>query len=330
MTFSVRVTNTSNVDVSITNVVDDKFGDLDDSGGNGCVDVPVNLGPGQSVSCQFTAPITGQAGYEHVNTVCADAIDHVGNPLKDCDDARVTITPRLIDLVIVKEATSPTKLNGTVSYSLTVTNNGPDTATNVVVADPAPAGIQYVSATPSQGTCSVSAALVTCQLGTLSVGQTVTIAIKGKATAVGTHVNTATVTGDGGRETNPADNTDSAQTVVPAPLVPPVKPKGPSKPPKAERCISLVVTPKMIKADGKKDRVVATVRSTSGPMKGVKVIIRGKGIRKSGVTSGKGVAVIVVNPTTPGVITIVAVDKGDRCGARRVGAVGVFIPPLTG
>ena len=29
-----------------TNVVDDKFGDLDDSGGNGCFDVPINLAPG--------------------------------------------------------------------------------------------------------------------------------------------------------------------------------------------------------------------------------------------------------------------------------------------
>ena len=46
--FSVRITNTSDVNVSITNVMDDKFGDLDDSGGNGCFDVPVNLAPGQS------------------------------------------------------------------------------------------------------------------------------------------------------------------------------------------------------------------------------------------------------------------------------------------
>ncbi len=58
----------------------------------------------------------------------------------------------MIDLVIVKDATSPTNLNGTVNYSLTVTNKGPDTATNVVMSDPAPAGVRYESATPSQGT----------------------------------------------------------------------------------------------------------------------------------------------------------------------------------
>jgi len=62
----------------------------------------------------------------------------------------------LIDLVIVKDATSPTPLNGIVHYTLTVTNKGPDTATNVQLADPAPAGITYLTANPSQGSCSVT------------------------------------------------------------------------------------------------------------------------------------------------------------------------------
>jgi uncharacterized repeat protein (TIGR01451 family) len=329
VTYSVRVTNTSNVDITVTNVVDDKFGDLDDSGGNGCFDVPINLGPGEFSTCQFTRQITGTGGTEHVNVVCADGVDEFGHVLRDCDDARVTITPRLIDLVIVKEASSPTPLNGTVNYSLTVTNRGPDTATNVVVADPAPAGIQYLSATPTQGTCAVGPALVTCQLGTILAGQTVRIAITGKAVAVGTHVNTATVTGDGGRETNPADNVDSAQTVVPQPLTPPV---APTRPPSvgADVCLTLTVTPKLIRADGKKDRVVARVRAASRPMKGVKVVVRGKGVAKSGRTNGKGVAVIVVNPRSPGVITITTSSRRDSCGARRVGVVGVFLPPLTG
>jgi hypothetical protein len=149
----------------------------------------------------------------------------------------------------------------------------------------------------------------------------------GKAIAVGTHVNTATVTGDGGREANPGDNTDSAETVVPAPVTPPVKP---NKPKPVEKCTTLVVTPKMIKADGKRDRVVATVRSATKGMKGVKVVVRYGGASKSARTNAQGVAVIMVNPRKPGVITITAVDKGDPCGARRIGVVGVFLPPVTG
>ena len=72
VTFSVTITNTSvDVPVAIDNVVDDKFGDLDDSSGNGCFDVPVNLAPGQSVNCTFQRQITGPGGTSHVNTVTA-------------------------------------------------------------------------------------------------------------------------------------------------------------------------------------------------------------------------------------------------------------------
>ena len=328
VTFSVTITNTSvDVMVAIDNVVDDKFGDLDDSGGNGCFDVPVNLAPGQSVNCTFQRQITGPGGTSHVNTVTATGFDPAGNRLTASDDARVDITPRLIDLVIVKDASSPTPLNGIVNYSLRVTNRGPDTATNVQVADPAPVGITYLTANPSQGTCAVSPSLVTCSLGTIAPGQTVTIAITARATAVGQHTNTATVTGSGGRETNPADNVDSAVTVVPAPLRPPVvKPTPP-----AAVCLTLTVSPQMIKADGKPDRVSVRVTAGKKRMKGVKVVVQGAGVRKSATSNGKGVAVLRINPRKAGIITITAQEPNQKvCGLKRIGVVGVFLPPLTG
>ena len=328
VTFSVTITNTSaDVVVTIDNVVDDKFGDLDDSGGNGCFDVPINLVPGGKMNCTFTRQITGTGGTSHVNVVTATGTDASGNSLTASDDARVDITPRLIDLVIVKDASSPTPLNGTVDYSLTVTNKGPDTATNVQLADPAPAGITYLTANPSQGTCSLSPSLITCSLGSIAAGQTVTIAITGRATAVGTHTNTATVTGGGGRETNPADNVDSAVTVVPAPLRPPtVKPE-----PKPEVCLTLTVSPKMIKADGKPDKVTAKVTAGKKRVKGAKVSVTGGGVSKAARTNGKGVAVLRINPRKPGIITVTVVESNQKlCGPKRIGVVGVFLPPLTG
>ncbi|MBM2821797.1 MAG: hypothetical protein HW413_543 [Thermoleophilia bacterium] len=329
VTYSVSIRNTSaDVDVTITNVVDDKFGDLDDDGGNGCFDVPINMAPGEVTSCQFTKQITGVGGTSHVNVVTASGTDEAGNPVSDSDDAKVDITPRLIDLVIVKEASSPTPLNGIVNYSLTVTNKGPDTATNVQLADPAPAGITYLTANPSQGTCNTSPALITCSLGSIAAGQTVTIAITARATAVGSHTNTATVTGGGGRETNPADNVDSAVTVVPAPLKPPTV-----KPPvvETEVCLSLTVSPKMIKADGKPDKVTVKVTAGKKPVKGIKVVVSGAGVKKSAKTNGKGVAVLKINPRKPGLITVTVVETNQKlCGPKRIGVVGVFLPPLTG
>ncbi|HEU5264214.1 MAG TPA: hypothetical protein VFU34_06220, partial [Gaiellaceae bacterium] len=330
VTFSVTIKNTSVVNVAIQEVFDDKFGDLDDEGGNGCFDAPVNLMPLESVNCTFQREITGAGGTSHVNTVVASGRDQFGNSVVDSDDARVDITPRLIDLVIVKEASSPTPLNGIVNYSLTVTNRGPDTATDVQVADPAPVGITYLTATPSQGSCNLGPALVTCSLGTIAPGQTVTIAIRARATAVGSHTNTATVTGSGGRETDPGDNSDSAVTVVPAPPTP--KPPTPKpKPPVSEPCIALTVSPRMIKADGKPDRI--TVRVTAGKkrVKGVGVTIRGAGVDRASTSNENGLVVLRINPRKAGIVTIAARETNRKlCGPRRIGVVGVFLPPVTG
>jgi uncharacterized repeat protein (TIGR01451 family) len=333
VTFSVTITNVSpDVDATIDNVVDDRFGDLDDDGGgNGCFDVPVNLAPGEKVNCTFQRSITGPGGTVHVNTVRADGHDEFGNALTDSDNARVEITARLIDLVIVKEASSPTPLNGIVIYTLTVTNRGPDTATNVQVADPAPAGIVYGTASPSQGACNLTPQLITCSLGTIAPGQTVRIPISARATVVGTHMNTATVTGSGGRETNPADNVDSAVTVVPAPLQPPTA--KPNAKPRAlpDICLSLTVLPKLAKADGKADRMVVRVTAGKNRVKGVRVVVTGFGVRKTARTNGKGMAVLRVNPKKPGLITVTALETNRRvCGSKRIGVVGVFLPPLTG
>jgi hypothetical protein len=66
-------------------------------------------------------------------------------------------------------------------------------------------------------------------------------------------------------------------------------------------------------------------------MKGVKVVVSGAGIHRTARTNGRGVAVLRVNPKKPGLITITALETNQRvCGPKRIGVVGVFLPPLTG
>ncbi len=326
--YTVTIENTSTVDVTVNSVIDDRFGNLANvAGGNpaGCFAVPFVLAPGASSTCTFPKTLTGTAGTAHVNVVTVTGTDTSGNTLTDSDDARVDFTPRLIDLVIVKNATSPTPLNGTVRYTMTVTNKGPDTATNVQLVDPAPAGITYLTVNPGSPTCTLTPSLITCNLGTLEPNQSKTITVTARATLVGRHVNTATVTGEGGRETNPADNTDTAVTVVPKPpvLKPPVAPSV---------CLTLTVTPKMIKADGKPDTVKVKVTAGAKRVKGTAVRIKGPGIKKTKRSNAKGMVTMRVNPKRPGVLTITAVETKQQkvCGPKRIGAVGVFLPPLTG
>src|SRR5207248_1030814 len=65
--------------------------------------------------------------------------------------------PQVVDLAIVKTVDQPSVVKGSnVTYTLTVTNNGPVTDTAVQVADSLPFGVTYVSSSSSQGTCTGS------------------------------------------------------------------------------------------------------------------------------------------------------------------------------
>ncbi|MBK6405965.1 MAG: DUF11 domain-containing protein [Holophagales bacterium] len=98
------------------------------------------------------------------------------------------------DLQVTKTASAASIQPGDyVTFTITVTNNGPSTATGVTVTDPIPTSLTYVSATPSAGSCSYSAPTVTCSLGSLANGASATITLVATGTAVGLPVNVATV-----------------------------------------------------------------------------------------------------------------------------------------
>jgi uncharacterized repeat protein (TIGR01451 family) len=329
VTFTVTVKNTSAVDtVTITSLVDDMFGDLD---GKGTCDVPQTLAKnGGTYTCQFVGHVTGSGGGTHVNTVIASGHDDDENPVSDDDDATVKITSApppphqpLIDLAVTKNDTpDPATLNGQITYTMVVTNNGPDTATGVTAADPLPAGTSFVSVSTTQGTCANNAGLIQCSIGTLAKGASATITLVVTATQTGTITNTVTVVGKE-PESNTANNTATATTLVPAPLVPP-KPK--PKPPVV--CYTFTVSSKTLTV-GKKGTLVVTVRNRGKAVRGATVVVSGQGIKKTAKTGKDGKARITITPKKAGIITI-RVPQTIVCGARRVGVVGAFEPPVTG
>jgi uncharacterized repeat protein (TIGR01451 family) len=74
-----------------------------------------------------------------------DVTDNSGNDEDDHDTAKVTVAPT-VDLELTKTLDKSTARRGdTVKYTLTVTNKGPDNATNVKVADVLPSSLTYVS-----------------------------------------------------------------------------------------------------------------------------------------------------------------------------------------
>src|SRR5207237_364232 len=102
------------------------------------------------------------------------------------------------------------------TYGLVVHNAGPDTATGVSLSDPLPAGVTFVSAQASQGSCG-GTTTVTCDLGTLAAGAEATVALVVTPTGAGPLTNTATVTA-GRADPDSGNNQASALTTVnPAP-----------------------------------------------------------------------------------------------------------------
>ena len=71
-----------------------------------------------------------------------------------------------MDLVVAK-TTAGAVAGGEITWTVTVTNNGPSEASAVTLADPLPAGTTFVAATPAQGTCALDGTTVRCELGAL-------------------------------------------------------------------------------------------------------------------------------------------------------------------
>jgi uncharacterized repeat protein (TIGR01451 family) len=81
-----------------------------------------------------------------------------------------------IDLEITKTVSPASVSSGdTATYTITVTNNGPDNATGVEVTDQLPAGVTYSSDTPSQGSYNSSMGMWT--VGNLAIGASATLTI---------------------------------------------------------------------------------------------------------------------------------------------------------
>lgn len=118
------------------------------------------------------------------------------------------------DLSIVKsDSADPVAPGDVFSYSLAVSNAGPDLASNVVVVDRLPQRLTFVSASSTQGTCTTQGdRKVTCRLNDLSTGAaydepvTVTIEVRAPAKEAKKITNTATVSSD---TPDPRSNNDS-------------------------------------------------------------------------------------------------------------------------
>ncbi len=154
------------------------------------------------------ATVAGSAAM--TNTASVKAVDEpqVGTAN---DTASATVTPPHADLAVTKTvaAARPNVGDGD-TFTVTVTNHGPDTATNVALSDVLPAGITFVSASASQGAFVSGTGVWT--VGSLGVDDTETLTVQVSVAAAGDYTNTATISHSD--QFDPAGANDSAAAQV--------------------------------------------------------------------------------------------------------------------
>lgn len=167
----------------------------------------------------FTVPILNDVVSETPETFTVTLSNPTGgSALVPPTSAVVTIIDddTGVDLGITKSGPATVTPAGNIDYTITVTNGGPATATNVTVTDTLPAGTTFVSANPSQGTCS-GTTTVTCSLGSLTIFGPATVLLRIKAPATGSVSNTASVSATE-VDSNATNNASTASTAIAGPI----------------------------------------------------------------------------------------------------------------
>ena len=109
----------------------------------------------------------------------------------------------------ITDSSDPVIAGNNFTYTLTITNNGPNNATNVTVTDALPPGVSLISATVSQGTGCSGTSTIICNLGSIANGNraTVIIVVTVNSSTTGVLTTSATVSAN---ENDPAPGNNSA------------------------------------------------------------------------------------------------------------------------
>ncbi|MBB5208809.1 Ig-like domain-containing protein [Chiayiivirga flava] len=176
-----------------------------------------SLASGASCALIVQATVNG-TGTAIANTATVLVPPGIVDPTPGDNSSTVNTTIAAADLALVKADGNVTAVpGGSIAYTLTVTNNGPSTASAVSVSDTIPAGLTFVSAAGTGWSCGFAAGTVTCTRATLAAGvaPTITLTLGVPAGYAGANPvsNTASVTSST-TDPSPGNNADNETTPV--------------------------------------------------------------------------------------------------------------------
>lgn len=144
-----------------------------------------------TVQVNATTPTTNFA--EVLKSDQYDPNSTPGNgPSNEDDEDSATFTPAVADLSLSKTVDNATpNVGDNVSFTIVVSNAGPDPATNVTVLDQLPQGLQIADAVPDAGTYDPKSGI--WNIGNLGVNESINLKLVATSTAPGPVTNTAQV-----------------------------------------------------------------------------------------------------------------------------------------
>jgi uncharacterized repeat protein (TIGR01451 family) len=180
-----------------------------------------NIASGASVTvtANYTVPAATTGSQTNTASVSSDTSDPNSGNNSASDTNNVNAAPTTsADLAItISDSPDPVNVGASLSYTLTISNGGPNTAINLVVTDTLPSGVTVQSMSLSGWACSQSGQTVTCTRPSLDANATSSITINATAPSQpGTIVDQAAVTSST-NDPNTTNNTDTESTTVVAP-----------------------------------------------------------------------------------------------------------------
>ncbi|HZX08670.1 DUF7507 domain-containing protein, partial [Kribbella sp.] len=316
ITYQIKVHNTGPSDAQAVHLSDDVPSALTDvtadtSAGSctvssGQVTCPLgDLPVGQTAIVTVTGIVSPKALGELTNSASAEST--TPDPDTSNNTGRTTHTVKTsADLAITKTAQPvPVHAGQPVTYTLTVTNNGPSAAQSATVTDPVPAPLQYVSSKSSAGTCTEASGTVTCAVGTVAPGDTVTVTVVANVPS--------------GTPPNDLKNTATVSSPTPDPV-------------DSNNQATYTIT------TGAQANITITKTASPDPVVAGKPITYKLTVRNTGPSDAQAVrvvddvpnAVTGVTATATGGATCTAINGQVRCLAATLAAGDSFVVTVTG
>ena len=177
----------------------------------------------QTVTCtEATIPAGGSVTYDIPVTLSPSLSDGTNISLQglvsaaDAPSANTQlIVPAFTKVDVAIEKTGPATVapDGTITYTITVTNHGPSNAQSVTWHDPTDGNLTTITSYP----CGNTGLTVTCDVGTLAPGETRTFTLTVKVNSGvpdGTVISNCATVYTGSPDTNPGNNQSCTETTV--------------------------------------------------------------------------------------------------------------------